>query len=126
MLWQRSLLFVVKVRESRHEGGVKVAGCSFSSLRRSNIFVSPGFDLHHLRSIRWRMRCCCLWTIQRHAGCLQPRPKVQFALLDLAAPYYCSVEGRIMKPASCWKRWGEGKLKLTRGVGCTEFQLAFR
>lgn len=34
-----SLLSDVKINESRHEEGVKVAGCSFRSLRRSNILV---------------------------------------------------------------------------------------
>ena len=32
------------------------------------------------------MRCHSLCTIQCYAGCLQPRPKVRFTLLDLAAP----------------------------------------
>lgn len=40
-----SLLSDVKINESRHEEGVKVAGCSFRSLRRSNILVFTGFDL---------------------------------------------------------------------------------
>lgn len=44
MLCQQSDLFDVKVNENRHEDGVKVAGCSFSSLRRSKVFVFPVFD----------------------------------------------------------------------------------
>lgn len=37
--------FICCEGESRHEGGVKVAGCSFSSLRRSNIFVISVCDM---------------------------------------------------------------------------------
>lgn len=44
MLWQQSDLFDVKVNENRRADGVKVAGCGFSSLRRSNVFVFPVFD----------------------------------------------------------------------------------
>lgn len=41
-----TVLFDVKINENRHEEEVKVAGCSFRSLRRSNILVFTGFDLY--------------------------------------------------------------------------------